>query len=199
MRIIQHDRRRCVIMDRRIVKTREAIKKAYLDLITEKGTSKISISELARRANIDRKTFYLHYGSTDDVLSEYVENRFNTIVSVMEEHHYFEDPFNVEMLISLLDRFYKEEEKMLLSVAGSDSYDDLWNKIHDILADKVMALYAPLVNIDASEISVFYDYFTAGVIDVYRRWSRKEYDCDLRHLVEMIGSVAQTGLYPFKK
>ena len=72
----------------------------------------------------------------DDVLSEHVENKFNLVVSVMEENHYFDDPFNVEMLIDLLDRFYKEEEKLLLAVAGGDSYDDLWIKVHDILADK---------------------------------------------------------------
>ena len=186
-------------MDRRIVKTREAITKAYLELIIEKGTSQVSISELARRADIDRKTFYLHYNSIDDVLSEYVENKFNRIVSVMEENHYFDDPFNVEMLIDLLDRFYKEEENLLLAVAEGDSFDDLWIKIHDILADKTKNLYAPLVNIDAGEISVFYDFITAGVIDVYRRWSRGEYSYDLRHMVEMIGVVVRTGLYPFLK
>ena len=186
-------------MDRRIVKTKEAIAKAYQDLITEKGTTRISISEVARRANIDRKTFYLHYNSLDDVLNEYVEHKFNTIVSVMEENHYSDDPFNVEMLIDLLDKFYKEEENLLLAVAGGDAYDDLWIKVHDILADKTKNLYAPLVNIDAGEISVFYDFFTAGVIDVYRRWSRGEYSYDLRHLIEMIGGVVRTGLHPFLK
>ena len=185
-------------MDRRKVKTREAIIKAYLDLITEKGTSQVTISELARRANIDRKTFYLHYYSADDVLSEYVEQKFNMIVSVMEENHYFDSPFDVEMLIDLLDRFYKEEEKLLLAAAGGDSYD-FWIKIHDILADKTKDLYAPLVNIDSAEISAYYDFFTAGVIDVYRRWSRGEYSYDLRHLVEMIGGVVRTGIDPFLK
>jgi hypothetical protein len=135
----------------------------------------------------------------DDVLSEHVENKFNLVVSVMEENHYFDDPFNVEMLIDLLDRFYKEEEKLLLAVAGGDSYDDLWIKVHDILADKTKDLYAPLVNIDAGELSVFYDFITAGVFDVYRRWSRGEYSYDLRHLIETIAAVVRTGLNPFLK
>lgn len=99
-------------VDRRIVKTREAIQKAYMELVIEKGSSRINISELARRANIDRKTFYLHYASPDDVLIEHVEKKFNMVASAMEEHHYFDDPFNVEKLIELLDRFYKEEEKL---------------------------------------------------------------------------------------
>jgi AcrR family transcriptional regulator len=186
-------------VDRRIVKTREAIQKAYMELVIEKGSSRINISELARRANIDRKTFYLHYASPDDVLIEHVEKNFNMVASAMEEHHYFDDPFNVEKLIELLDRFYKEEEKLLLVVAGSDTYDDLWRKFHNILADKTVALYSPHVNISKEEIIVFYDFFSAGVIDVYRRWVRKEYSCDLHYLVEMIGRAARTGLDPFMK
>ncbi len=186
-------------MDRRIAKTREAIHRAYLELVIEKGSSLISISELARRANIDRKTFYLHYTSPDDVLIEHVEKKFNTIVSVMEESHYFDDPFDARKLIDLLDRFYDEEEDLLVAVAGSDSYEDLWRKVHDILADKTVTLYSPHVNISKDEINVFYDFFSAGVIDVYRRWVRKEYNYDLHHLIEMIGDAARTGLYQFLK
>ena len=183
-------------MDRRIVKTQEAIQKAYMELVIEKGTSRVNISELARRANIDRKTFYLHYAYPDDVLIEYVEKKFSRIVSAMEEQHYFDDPFNVEKLINLLDRFYKKEEELLMAVAESDAYDDLWRKVHDILSDKTVALYSPHVNISANEITVFYDFFTAGVIDVYRRWVRKEYSYDLHHLIEIIAG-AWTGLDAF--
>ena len=170
-----------------------------MELVIEKGSSQVNISELARRANIDRKTFYLHYASTDDVLIEYVEKQFSRIVSAMEEHHYFDDPFNEEKLIDLLDRFYKEEEELLLAVAGSDAYDDLWRKVHDILADKVVGLYSQHVNISREEIIVFYDFFSAGVIEVYRRWVRKKYNCDLYHLVEMLGSVGKSGLDPLRR
>ena len=183
-------------MDRRIVKTREAIQKAYMELVIEKGSSRINISELARRANIDRKTFYLHYASPDDVLIEHVEKNFNMVASAEEKG--LEHP-KMKKLIELLDRFYKEEEKLLLVVAGSDTYDDLWRKVHNILADKTVALYSPHVNISKEEIIVFYDFFSAGVIDVYRRWVRKEYSCDLHYLVEMIGRAARTGLDPFMK
>ena len=160
-------------MDRRKVKTREAIIKAYLDLITEKGTSQVTISELARRANIDRKTFYLHYNSADDVLSEYVEQKFNMIVSVMEENHYFDSPFDVEMLIDLLDRFYKEEEKLLLAAAGGDSYD-FWIKIHDILADKTKDLYAPLESafIENGDQMDYAKFFT--LLNDYKEWKNSK-------------------------
>ena len=56
-------------MDKRISKTRDAIIDAYLELIFEKKEQKITISELAQRANIARKTFYLHYESLEDIIS----------------------------------------------------------------------------------------------------------------------------------
>ena len=112
---------------------------------------------------------------------------------------YFDDPFDARKLIDLLDRFYDEEEDLLVAVAGSDAYEDLWRKVHDILADKTVTLYSPHVNISKDEIIVFYDFFSAGVIDVYRRWVREKYNYDLHHLIEMLGDAARTGLYQFLK
>ena len=57
-------------MDKRISKTRDAIIDAYLELIFEKKEQKITISELAQRANIARKTFYLHYESLEDIMRD---------------------------------------------------------------------------------------------------------------------------------
>ena len=59
--------------DRRITKTRKSIQNAYLNLLRQKGTEKITISDIAREADIDRKTFYLHYDSTEDIIREYAD------------------------------------------------------------------------------------------------------------------------------
>ena len=61
--------------DRRIARTRKAIQNAYLDLLRQKGTEKITISDIAREADIDRKTFYLHYNSTEDIIREFAEEK----------------------------------------------------------------------------------------------------------------------------
>lgn len=56
--------------DRRITRTRQAIRSAFTDMICEMDYEKISIKELTERAGVNRKTFYLHYSSLDDLLSE---------------------------------------------------------------------------------------------------------------------------------
>lgn len=48
-------------MDRRVARTKRNIYTAFFRLAQTKPISDITVSELARYADIDRKTFYLHF------------------------------------------------------------------------------------------------------------------------------------------
>ena len=54
-------------VDRRIVKTKEALKAAMVSLLEEKELSKITVKELCERADINRGTFYTHYADQVDL------------------------------------------------------------------------------------------------------------------------------------
>jgi len=56
--------------DRRIVRTRVAIREALVGLIAEKGFDALSVSDITRRADINRGTFYLHYQDKFDLLEQ---------------------------------------------------------------------------------------------------------------------------------
>lgn len=48
-------------VDRRILKTQDALKKAVIELMSEKNFDDITIQDLSDRANVSRGTIYLHY------------------------------------------------------------------------------------------------------------------------------------------
>lgn len=56
--------------DRRIARTRLALRDALLALLSEKGWDELNVQEICDRANVGRSTFYLHYQSKEDLLSE---------------------------------------------------------------------------------------------------------------------------------
>ncbi|MDD7403122.1 MAG: TetR/AcrR family transcriptional regulator C-terminal domain-containing protein [Butyribacter sp.] len=60
-------------VDRRTVKTKKAIRKAFLKLIEEKDINEITIQNIADEADINRKTFYNYYNGIYQVLEE-IEN-----------------------------------------------------------------------------------------------------------------------------
>lgn len=73
--------------DRRIVKTRRALREALLDLIEEKGLDRVTVKELCERADLNRGTFYLHYRDVYDLLEQYTDDvlaSFQDIVATID-------------------------------------------------------------------------------------------------------------------
>ena len=56
--------------DLRVVKTIEAIKSTFEELICKKDYEKITVKELCDSARINKKTFYHYYPTLDDLLAE---------------------------------------------------------------------------------------------------------------------------------
>ncbi|MED4635127.1 TetR-like C-terminal domain-containing protein [Peribacillus frigoritolerans] len=71
-------------VDRRIVRTQEAIKKAFLELMSEKNFDSITIQDISDRANINRATVYLHYLDKFDLLDKIIEEHINNMVNLCE-------------------------------------------------------------------------------------------------------------------
>ncbi|WP_405116647.1 TetR/AcrR family transcriptional regulator [Paenibacillus sp. FSL K6-1217] len=66
-------------VDRRIGKTREAIFKAFLGLMEEKGFEQITVNEIAARANVSRGTVYLHFVDKYDLLDQCIEKEMTEL------------------------------------------------------------------------------------------------------------------------
>lgn len=59
--------------DLRVTKTRRLIKATFLELVQAKPVQKITVIELAKRAEISKGTFYLHYLDIYDLYNQMVE------------------------------------------------------------------------------------------------------------------------------
>src|SRR3954453_23732446 len=71
--------------DLRIVKTKIALHNALLDLLKEQALEDISISEICRKATINRGTFYLHYNQIEDLFEEYFKEITQDLASSYQE------------------------------------------------------------------------------------------------------------------
>lgn len=71
-------------MDRRILKSEEAIKKAFIELMSEKSFDDITIQDISDRANVSRGTIYLHYMDKFDLLDKLMESHINELRKMYE-------------------------------------------------------------------------------------------------------------------
>jgi AcrR family transcriptional regulator len=68
-------------IDRRIVKTKEAINKAFLELFSEKEFEQITINDISERANVNRGTVYLHYSDKYDLLDKCIDDHLSKLIA----------------------------------------------------------------------------------------------------------------------
>ena len=72
-------------LDRRIVRSRNAILSAFERLLMDKPLADITVSAIAREANVDRKTFYVHFGTVDGLLDAIAADVVEMIVDSVEK------------------------------------------------------------------------------------------------------------------
>lgn len=104
-------------MDRRIKKTKNAIKEAFLQMRQKKELEKISIKELCDLADINKSTFYTHYHDIYDLSSQLGKD---AILRILQELP-FDEPYtllNPEVLtknLLLVINQHRQELEMLFS------------------------------------------------------------------------------------
>ncbi|MEC0249596.1 TetR/AcrR family transcriptional regulator [Paenibacillus chitinolyticus] len=67
------------LVDRRILKSQEAIKKAFIELLSEKNLDHITIQDIADRANVGRRTVYSHYLDKYDLLDKLIDEHISEL------------------------------------------------------------------------------------------------------------------------
>ena len=75
------------VIDRRINKTRLALRDALLALLAERGWDEVNVQEICDRGNIGRSTFYLHYRSKEDLLSEGLNDLRDALLAYAKTQH----------------------------------------------------------------------------------------------------------------
>lgn len=93
-------------MDKRVIKTKKAIKDAFLELRSKKELEKITVKELCELAYINKSTFYCHFEDIYD-LSDSLELEIvhSIIKSISTNHEYtLENPeiFTKELCLAFL-------------------------------------------------------------------------------------------------
>ncbi len=59
--------------DAQVLRSKEWMLEALITLMSEKEFEQITVSEIAQRAGLDRRTFYRHFGSKEEILADYIQ------------------------------------------------------------------------------------------------------------------------------
>lgn len=96
--------------DLRIIKSQKAIKKAFLELIKEKGYANITITDIAKKAMINRKTFYTHYETKEILYNDIVDEFLKVLSPTLDSIQYLKGISQRKHIIILLLQVKKHKD-----------------------------------------------------------------------------------------
>lgn len=112
-------------MDRRQKKTREAIFKAFIELLSKKHFNQITVGEIIDKANIGRATFYAHFETKDFLLKELCEELFCHVFDSSEEgtekHEHIFECNEISPMIEHLFRHLQNNDNSILSLLSCEN------------------------------------------------------------------------------
>src|SRR5512135_1559032 len=68
-------------LDPRVVRTRQMLRDALVELIEEKGFDALTVQDITDRAELNRATFYLHYRDRQDLLENSLRDAIDELMA----------------------------------------------------------------------------------------------------------------------
>ncbi|MGN1388379.1 MAG: TetR/AcrR family transcriptional regulator [Bulleidia sp.] len=174
----------------RITRTREAIRNAFTELICEKNYEEITIKELTDRAGINRKTFYLHYDSLDDLLTE-MQNEMS--MRFMKRIQGLKPPYDMDQITRAFYLSMKESGKFGEHLACSGDY----HYINLRMVSSVMKDTWHEENAKAEDPwlqNVIMAYVSQSTLAVYRQWVADGKRIPLEDIILITSTLVCSGL-----
>ena len=159
--------------DSRYFRTATIIDEAFLEILETKDMSFITVTELCKKAGVNRSTFYLHYESLSDVLDECVDNMMTKLRScypdnVWETLHANPRLVTKDLLLPYLD-FMKEHQRLFQSLIKNSSklsLPDYYKRLFKDIFSPAMDSFQ-ILDWKKRYISAFH---IEGMVAVVREW-----------------------------
>ena len=176
--------------DIRVRRTHKAILDAFTEMILEMSYHQITVKELAVRAGINRKTFYLHYSTLEDLLEDWQNVISGTY---LERTAGMKEQKDLEKLSREFFDYVNESRVHQRLVC-----DDRFRFIHNNVANKIIAERKTHIH----EISDLEEHMqnVIGVCmhftmcDIYKQWVADGRKIPIEELVKITNILISKGI-----
>lgn len=180
--------------DRRVVRTKTALTRALFELLGEKEFNKISVTELAQRADVDRKTFYLHYRSVEEILEEFYEDAIERLQEELKREAVFGQAMDLPRFFRALNSIMAEKMPLYRRLAKGSGYTYFMERLRTILRAEVEDVLRHRGITDGTYVRMCGEVYAAGVMRAYLTWLKGDLDMDEEQFAQQIGQLVNRGL-----
>lgn len=180
---------------RSALRSRRLIRQAFLELLQEKAFEKITVTDIVKRADINRSTFYAHYPDVQGLIEEMINDiieRSISLISQMDIQEIFRDPMPFLSSLIALGNDNIEIYKLLEKSEYSNIH------IAELKASffqKAIAEESIPVHIrQSSTYQIRVSFFIGGIMNTYTQWLKGNLPFSIDEIALEVGNMLQSPI-----
>ncbi|WP_019636362.1 TetR/AcrR family transcriptional regulator [Paenibacillus fonticola] len=181
-------------MDKRKQKSQKVIMDAFLELLKDKELDKISMNDIAEKANVNRGTIYLNFIDKYDLLDKCIESNFSQMIEESRSIMHDKKKLNKDSLLFIFK--YLENHFDFLRILFKNVGFSVFKKcIYDEMVIALQRYYQSKndTNVIQSEISI--QFLASAVTGVLEWWFVNSMPCSSEQITDKLWALLQTNHY----
>ncbi len=180
--------------NRRSQFTREALRRALLTLMLEKPVNRITVKELCDAADINRGTFYAHYGSPEQLLAQ-IENEF--YLDLLGEVTTFQQAEDVERIFVQALTALRDRRELASVLFGPNGDREFMARVIRVAHDMCIVQWSGVSPQASREVlERLYTFLAYGVARVLQEWLASGAE-ETERLAAMLTDLCNYGVSGF--
>lgn len=173
--------------------TKKLLREAYMSLMSEKPTGKITVKDICGRAEINRSTFYLHYAEANDILMELEDETMESVRGAIAEVAAMDEPSSdVSDSLTRFLQYIRRNEEMFRTFLVDNSDPHFRKKFLNVAREIAEAAFR--VEIEPEKKESVYLYIVSGCLEVLTEWIRSGFVIPERTLSKVLFGLCEGGL-----
>ncbi|MCG7345839.1 TetR/AcrR family transcriptional regulator [Sporosarcina sp. ACRSL] len=176
--------------DKRVQRSKTAMKEAFLTLLFKKPFSQITVSEIAKKANYNRGTFYANFETKDNLLDEFIKDVLKEMVHQIRVPYESKNKVDFHEMNSesiTLFHYFKDNAKLFRLLLSNHIRVDFRFQMAKAIEELFIAEY----DYDLAEGAILdpkwlYIYRAHGVAGLIIRWIEEDFHEEPEYMSKQI-------------
>ena len=183
-------------MDRRIQYTKKIIKETCIELVSEKDITKVSVSELCKKAYINRATFYRYYLDIFDLLKKIEDEFVEELKDSYKDYNSKENEL-YDYVLALFKTCQNNKKLVKILFYSKNSISFLDSILEDAYTRFKDKWQSDVENINENDIEYATVYIFNGTLGIVNYWIQNDFNEYIEDLAHTIVSLSYFGTRKF--
>ncbi len=191
-------KRRLNNTDRRVKRTKKALRDALLKLLETKSINEISVTELTTLADVNRATFYFYYTDLYDMLTQIQSETYYAFSQVINESS--SSITSIEGFTEYAERlltYCKEQETLVRFIINNDTNNQLYKQIQIMMLHNIPNSKDTFAEDNPARYST--NYILNAMVGIMIDWMEEGMKIPPHDLAEFCAHIYLNGLYKTKQ